>query len=240
MDNMSISRQVRELIGRIEPGAIFGLKDFSEISNLQAVTLELSRLSKKGTIERLTKGKYFVPKQSRFGKLQPEEWRILDKLIKENGGYFAGAMALNRFGVTTQVPSQIMIRGARSTRMLKIGNLEVQFLRQGNPNASANQSILTDIIEAVRLIKRTPDGDTAQTLNRISSSLKNRTDDEITDLLILLKNERPYVRAVVGALLENAKYSQARDVKAGLNPLTKYRIGIEKRLMPNKESWGII
>ena len=70
---MKVSQAVRQKIKEIGPGQIFGLQDFEQLGNSQAVVLELSRLSKKGEIQRLTKGKYYVPKSTRFGKIGPDE-----------------------------------------------------------------------------------------------------------------------------------------------------------------------
>lgn len=239
MKTMSISKQVRDYINKIEPGVIFGLNDFNQVGNPQAVILELSRLFKSGVIQRLTKGKYFIPKKSKFGRLDPDEWLILDKVIKESGGYFAGNMALNRFGVTTQVPTEITIRGAKSTRTLEIGHLTINFLRQGNADAKYDQSLSTDIIEAARLIKRTPDGSIAKSIKRIRNVLANKNKEEINELVALLKNERPYVRAIIGALLEESGNSQSVKLKSSLNPVTKYKIGIDQKILPNKQLWGI-
>ena len=117
---MSISSTIREKITKMEKGTLFSQKDFTDMNNPQIVTLELSRLFQKGVIKRLTKGKYFVPVKSKYGDLGPSERQVLDRIIKDNGGYFAGTVALNRIGVTTQVPAEILIRGARSTRKLKL------------------------------------------------------------------------------------------------------------------------
>lgn len=224
----------------MESGRIFGLKDFAEFKNPQAVMLELVRLNKKEIIQRLSKGKYFVPRKSRFGTLKPDEWQILSTIIQDNGGYFAGLTALHRLGVTTQVPSVVTIRGARSTRKLKIGNLTVNLVRMGNADATAQQSNLTDMIEAIRLIKKTPDGTISKTLSAVSRSLKARTAEEIGQLLHLLKNERPYVRAVFGALMEHLGIEQGQTLMQNLNPITKYRVGISSNSLPNKDKWGII
>jgi hypothetical protein len=210
---MSISKQVKERLSKMSPGLVFGLAEFADLGNLQAVALELSRLSKKGVIERLSKGKYFIPKASRFGNLQPSESTILENLIKENGGYLGGTSALNRAGVTTQIPAQVVIRGARSNRKLKIGNLTVQFFRQGNQDADAQCSKLTDILESIRLIKRTPDGNFKTTLSRVSQLLKKLAKKERNDLIDLVKNERPYVRAIIGALLEHLGMVRVQEIK---------------------------
>ena len=67
---MSIAKQVTKRVKEIKAGTIFGLKDFSTLENPQAVSLELSRLFKKGIIERLTRREhYFIPNPRWFGKL---------------------------------------------------------------------------------------------------------------------------------------------------------------------------
>ena len=236
---MSISKQLREQINAIKPGVIFGLKDFTNLGNPQVVALELSRLSKSKKIQRLSKGKYFVPKASRFGNLGPSEKEILEKIITENGGYFAGAMALNRIGVTTQIPSTITIRGARSTRLLQIGNLKVKLYKQGNAAANYQTQNITDIIEAIRLIKKTPDGDVQKTITRVKEIIQSFSKKEFDLLLQLSKNERPFVRSILGALMENIGQSQQKLFKASLNPITKYKMGFKEDLFPNMESWGI-
>lgn len=240
MEAMAVSKAVRARINEIEPGQIFGLQDFSQIENAQAVILELSRLSKKGVIKRLTKGKYYIPKSSKFGALGPNESVVLDQVLKANGGYIAGPTALNRLGVTSQVPAQVTIRGARSTRKLKIGNLTLNLIGRGNADANYRQSELTDVLEAIRLIKKTPDGKLDMTLKRVSQSIKNMDNGVIEQLVKLAKNERPYVQALLGALMERNGISRYQELKSGLNPLTKYKIGIDKKLLSNKESWGIV
>jgi hypothetical protein len=237
--NMNISASIRSKISKTAPGTLFGLKDFSEINNPQAVILELSRLSKKGVIKRLTKGKYFVPQKSRFGNLGPSELEILNRILQENGGYFGGPLALNRIGVTTQVPAEILIRGARSTRKLKVGNLNIRFERQGIKNSKHSPKI-TDVIEALRLLKNTPDGNTKLTIDRVSSLLKKYNKDEVRNLIRASHFERPFVRALLGAILELQGNPIAQTIKASLNPVSKYKLNIEKTILPNKDNWSII
>lgn len=241
MKAMSISKQLKQRIENIKPGEIFGLNDFEDLGNSQAVALELSRLFQKGIIKRLTKGKYYIPEVTRFGTVGPSEWQILDKVIKENGGYFAGNMALNRIGVTTQIPAVITIRGARSTRTLRIGYLTIKLYRQGNKAAKYQDSKITDIIEAIRLIKKTPDGDSKRTITRIREILKDLPRKDLETLTALSKNERPFVRATLGALLEGlGKNSATESIKDSLNPITKYKLGFKDKTMSNLENWGII
>jgi hypothetical protein len=239
MEELSISKQVQKQIETMGSGVVFGLKDFSYIKNTQAVVLELSRLSKKGFISRLMKGKYFLPKKSKFGELPPDEQTLVNQIILDNGGYLSGVAALNRFGVTSQVPAQVSVRGARSTRNLKIGNLVIRFTRSGNPEAKDANAGLMDLIESVRLIKKTPDGNIKNTLNRLAEVLKISSKTELKNLVEIVKNERPYVRAIIGAQMEMLKIKEAEDLKCTLNPLTTYKLSIDRNVLPNKDEWGI-
>ncbi len=239
MGELSISKQVQKRIENLGPGVVFGLKEFSEIKNTQAVVLELSRLSKKGFISRLMKGKYFLPKKSKFGELPPDEQTLINEIIMDNGGYLSGVAALNRFGVTNQIPAQVSIRGARSTRTLKIGNLMIRFTRSGNLEAKDANTELMDLIESVRLIKKTPDGSIRTTFNRLTEVLRTLSKAELKNLVDLVKNERPYVRAIIGAQMEMLKIKEAEVLKSNLNPLTTYKLSIDQSLLPNKGEWGI-
>lgn len=239
MGTMSISKQIMNIIKRLKPEKIFGVKDFEEVNNPQAVILELSRLYRKGVIQRLTKGKYFVPRQTKFGKVGPSEWQVLNNFVEESGGYLSDAAALNRLGVTTQVSNEVVIRGAKSTRKVEVGNLTIQFLKQGNSQASYKDAKLTDILEGVRLIKRTPDGDLNLSIERISSSLSKLQPIEKDRLIDLSLNERPYVRALLGAIIEQRQIGDTKILQNSLNSVTSYNLGIPKKLLPNKDRWRI-
>lgn len=234
-----IAPEVIRMIENLPESTIFGLKDFAELGSPQAVLLALSRLRKSGRISRLAKGKYYVPRRTKFGELQPEEWKIIDQIVKENGGYFAGNTALNRIGVTTQVPSVISIRGARSTRQIKIGSLTVNLVRQGNTRAKSKDAELTDILEVLRLIRRTPDGNIAKSLMRVRSVLESRSKIEKKRLVNLAKDERPYVRALLGAVMQRHDRQLSAQLKETLNPITRYRLSISSDILPNKMEWGI-
>lgn len=234
-----IAREVIRKIESLPESTIFGLKDFADLGNPQAVLLALSRLKKSGRIARLGKGKYYVPRKTKFGEVIPDEWKILDQVVKENGGYFAGNTALNRIGATTQVPSVVSIRGARSTRKLKIGSLTINIVRQGNKNARIKDADLTDILEALRLIRRTPDGATSKTITRVRSIVESRSEVDKKRLVKLAKDERPYVRALLGAILQESDRRLSTELKETLNPITRYRLSISSDILPNKSEWGI-
>jgi len=84
---MSVSasnyQEIRKQVLGIRPGEIFGYSRFLKkgVSELSLAKI-FSRLYKEGTITRLSKGKYYIPKQTAFGKLRPTEPALVDALTK--------------------------------------------------------------------------------------------------------------------------------------------------------------
>ena len=128
---MSISKIVKYRVGTLPEGSVISFSDFGDLDNLQAVALSLSRLKKSGVLKKLEKGKYYVPKKTKFGTLGPSDSSILkDLLISENGmdSYISGVAAYNRLGLTTQVPNEVTIVGTRYSRKTQVGKLKVKYV----------------------------------------------------------------------------------------------------------------
>ncbi len=95
----------------------------SEAAFMQAV----SRLSKTGKIERLSKGIYCKPKKTRFGKILPSDREIADMFTSQNKGVIVGYVLFNSLGITTQIPKRIIAYSVLIEEKLKqIGNVTVQ------------------------------------------------------------------------------------------------------------------
>lgn len=233
------SKSVINKINSFRPGMIFCADDFIGLEKRSRVLVQLSQLAKLGKIKRLTKGNYYVPRPTRFGEVGPSEAQILELVVAENGGYIGGLAALNRIGATTQVPSIVTIRGARTNRELKIGHFRIRLTRSGNTKANIRDADLTDILETLRLITRTPDGSPSKNLARVLDRVKSISASQLKRLIELALAERAYVRAMLGASIELAKRSGATKLRNSLNPSTKYRLPIPIAALPTKDRWGI-
>jgi hypothetical protein len=236
---MSIASFVKEQISNAADGSIITLADFTEVKNPQAVALTLSRLAKSGAITRLSKGQYCVPQKTRYGVLMPSENEIIANLLEQKGGYLAGASALNRLGVTTQIPSEITIWGSTSTRSLRVGSLRLKFVKGGCEVTSTDDFPMTDILEALRLFPHIPSSSAFETLEVIKRSLKNLKKPKIKRLIDFSAEYRPAVRALLGALLQSLSLPYWKSLKANLNPLTTFDLGISENLLPNRSGWRI-
>ena len=105
---MTVSTAVAQSIDQYVPGQVFGYRDLplyqSKPSNVVQI---VNRLVKKNEIKRLSKGKFYKPKQSVIGDLKPSDSELLKTVMFKNGavrGYITGTALFNQLGLTTQVP----------------------------------------------------------------------------------------------------------------------------------------
>lgn len=128
---MSINQRITQQIKGLPRGKPFSTGRFLTLGSRSAVDKSLSRLVEKGVIERVTQGVYVRPKSNRFvGSVKPDMNKVVDTIAKSNGETLQvhGAEALRRFKLSTQVPTEPIFYTSGSTRILKIGELQVRFV----------------------------------------------------------------------------------------------------------------
>ena len=117
---MSVAKQIRNYIETVEEGKIFTYADLP-VNNKAAAAPVLSRMESKGDIKRLSKGKYYKPKEGMFGELPPSDAEVLRSYMKEmENAYITGLKAFNSMGLTVQVPNVVSIAGSASVRKIQI------------------------------------------------------------------------------------------------------------------------
>src|SRR3989344_5217651 len=132
---MSISEAIRQRLLRIKKGEPFANTRFLRLGTRAAVDKALSRFVEEGFIQRIARGVFVRPKQSRFvGTVMPGTQQVLEVIAKKHGETIQvhGAEAARRFKLTTQVPTTPVFYTSGPNRELKIGNLTVK-LRHVSP-----------------------------------------------------------------------------------------------------------
>lgn len=239
---MIIARQVKQKIETIPEGVVLGIKDFQVETQYEPTLVKvLNRLVKQGDLERLSKGKYYKPKRTMFGLLKPSASEIAKDLLERNGeiiGYITGTTAFAGMGLTTQIASSIVIGTNKYRRPIKRGEYTIRFLVQDNQITEKNIPLLR-ILDAIRLIREipatTPDESIA-VLQKTMSCLPKKEQDE---LVSLSKNYTPYVRALLGAILESIG-ADVNDLRNTLNGVTTYKLPISIQSLPTKNNWNIV
>jgi predicted transcriptional regulator of viral defense system len=103
---MTIAARIQRRVSSASPGQIFTIEEFLSIASPAAINTALSRLTKRGEIDRVRRGLYHKPRVSRFGRtsLRPESVALAAAHGKAPGP--TGASAAAALGLTTQIPAR--------------------------------------------------------------------------------------------------------------------------------------
>ena len=193
-------------------------------------------------IVKVSKGRFYKPKQTIFGILPPKQEEIVkDLLVNGNEiiGYITGYAIFNKFGLTTQIPNIIQIGMNIPKVEKKRGIYTIRFIMQPNPINRENIPFL-QLLDTIRLIKNVPDADINQSCRRILAIIREYAQQDIERIIILSRKYTPMSRALLGAIIENIWDKElAKPLRDSLNPITTYNIGINKEVLPEIQKWNI-
>lgn len=234
----SISQRVLEKINELPPGAIFTPKDFKYLNNPQAVQVAISRLHKQKIVMKLQRGLYYKPRKTKFGTVGPSENDIIKALKKIGHGHLTGHTIFNKKGLTTQVPARVEFRTDKRMSSKVLGNLNIKF--QGNPTKhKKGEENLVFILESLQNMKSIFDSDIDQIISSLKSEITKMDSGKITRLITLSEKYRPFVRALLGAIIQKNHPEKSAYIKKTLNPVTRYKIKVSERVLPNLKEWNI-
>jgi len=126
------SREIRNRIAQHPLGKPFTPALFAGLGSRAVIDQTLTRLFKRGEIDRIGHGLYLVPKVGRFGiKEFPTPEDIARVIAQSEGARIGihGAEAARRLGLTTQISSQPIFYTTGSTRSIRIGNMRMKLQR---------------------------------------------------------------------------------------------------------------
>jgi hypothetical protein len=184
---------------RIDEGGerLWRLEDFRDLP-FAAVAQALSRLARAGQIERLSKGVYYRPRETTFGKSRPNPADI-QKLAERRQTLFpSGVAAANLLGFTTQTASrrELATSGLSLPRKL-VGQETVVHARRPEAWAKLSETEAA-LLDFLRRVGRTSELDPAETVRRTLELLSAR--GRYGRLVAVADTEPPRVRAMLGAL----------------------------------------
>jgi len=229
-----VTRLVRQ---RIERGGerLWRFDDFRDLP-LSAVAKALSRLTRQGKIERLSKGIYYRNRETAFGKSRPNPTTIRQLAAQHKTVFPSGIAAANLLGFTTQTARQSEVAtSALSLRRKLIGDETLVHTRR--PEAWADLSERdAALLDFLRHGAKFSELTNEETIQRMLSLLSEQR--RLSRLLSIANSEPPRVRAMLGALAERlGKNEKAlHRLRASLNPLSRFDFGMLTAL-PNAIAW---
>lgn len=140
---------------RFNKGDIFFISDFTELGSYEAIRKSLQRLTTEEDIRRIAKGIYFLPKKhERFGLVYPHAEQIAEAIAKRDKARIipTGITALNKLGLSTQIPLKAVFLTDGSARQIEVGNQTIQFKKTNPKNLSIDHQLSNLIIQALKAI----------------------------------------------------------------------------------------
>ncbi|MDR1631914.1 MAG: type IV toxin-antitoxin system AbiEi family antitoxin domain-containing protein [Dysgonamonadaceae bacterium] len=197
----SVHKQVLSIISRFSQGTIFFPEKFDFLGSSESVRQALSRICKEGTIIRLSKGVYLFPFiDKELGVLFPSIERIAKAIaIRDKSRLLpTGLYALNKLGLSTQVPMKVVFYTDGIPRKISIGNQIIVFKKIAPKNFTFKGKITPLIVAALKEIGK--DNINNNILLKLKETVKLETKEVvhedahiapqwITDIIIKLTND---------------------------------------------------
>jgi hypothetical protein len=176
MTRLVIEKQVHEKILNYKRGKIIFSDMFSSLGNLESINKVLFRLAQKGLLVRLAQGIYLYPKQDKeLGTLYPSVEEIAEAIAKRDKARImpTGVQALNKLGLSTQVPMKAVFLTDGTPRSILVGKRTIKFKKTTPKNLAAKSGVCGLAIQALREI-----------------GSKNVTPEQLDKIKQVLSNEK--------------------------------------------------
>lgn len=191
-----------------------------------AVAQTLSRLSRRGVVQRLGKGLYYRSRQTAFGPSKPNRSKILELPLRRKGVFPSGVSAANLLGFTTQNPGRIEVAtDGPSLPRLIVGKETVIHTRRPTSwrELSQEDAACLDFLRHRGMTSELSPEETISQLLAIAGG-----SGRLERLLKIADSEPPRVRAMLGAMAEQLGQPEAtlQRLRSSLNPLSRFDFGV--------------
>jgi len=138
--------QVNTLKKHLRPGQVYRRAELAQWSN--AVDRHLATLVAEGSLQKVSPGVYFYPKLSVFGKMPPEESRLIQSFLKDDEFLVTTPNAYNALGVgTTQLYNKTTVYNHKRHGEFKLGNRTYEFqVKRRFPAMLSKEFLLVDLV----------------------------------------------------------------------------------------------
>jgi hypothetical protein len=240
---MSVAQKIEKQLQNIPEGEVFRYENLEIAPNENSAAYKaVERFIATGQIQRTGKGLFYKPRQTVFGALKPNDNELLKPYLfknKQRIAYVTGIRLYNQMGLTTQVPFYITIATTKRRNSLAVGKIVIKPTKSYAAITDKNY-LLLGILDAIKDFKTIPDLDEKNGLLLLSNKIKELDPEQTQELIVCALQYPPRVRALVGAIAENAtKTTNFEPLRESLNPLTSYKWDISNTLLPTASKWQI-
>lgn len=150
-----MENRIADALRAFERGSVLFVDDFLDFGNSESVKKALLRLKEKEILVRLAHGVYLYPKVDQdLGVLFPSTEEIAKAIARRDKARIVptGVQALNKLGLSTQVPMKVVYLTDGSSRIIKIGKRSITFKKTSPKNLLVRGEISGLAIQALKTI----------------------------------------------------------------------------------------
>lgn len=155
MERAIVEEKVAKKLKQQQKGCILFADDFLDLASPESINKALFRLKEKGILIRLAHGIYLYPKtDNELGVLYPSTEEIAIAIAKRDRARTipTGIQALNKLGLSTQIPLKAVFLTDGAARSIKIGKRTITFKKTSPKNLLAKGEISSLVIQALKSI----------------------------------------------------------------------------------------
>jgi len=178
----SVSDKILKRVRGKGRGWVFTPKDFIDFGTRASIDMAMSRLAQSGAIRRIGRGLYDYPKQhAKLGTLSPDADSVVQAVSAQTGDkvFWSAAVAINRLGLSTQVPAKTTYVTDGPTRTKKVAGRTITLKHTRTPLLDNASSQVDSVLQALSLIGK------GNVDSNLINTLAKRLDDR--DIKALLK-----------------------------------------------------
>jgi len=240
---MRVSEALEQELEQKMPGEIFTYKDL-QIPAGKTTTLikTLSKLYRQGVIRKISKGLYYLPRQTEFGEVSPNINEVIARVLEVQGAtvsYLTGINAYSSLFLTTQLSTEVVIATDAPRNPIQLrGNL-LKFVSCRVTKQPSND-LLPQLLDALSDIRVIPDAEPSQIIKTVMGYIKKLTPSEKEELGTIAELYPPATRALLGLCFDVLKEkSLAFRIKTSLNPVSTYKTGIQSDAFTTSYTWNL-
>jgi hypothetical protein len=179
MSAETITRSVTEKVKEAKPGTVFFPSDLLEFGAPDAIHQTFSRLARSKTLLRLAKGIYVKPTMdSELGPLRPSLEDVAQQIADRDKVLIrpTGAAALNKLGLSTQVPTKVVYLTNGNPKRIRFGRSSIVFKKTTHKQLAVQPEMVFLAIQA--LIALEDQADTPDIIRQLKEilSMENPAD----------------------------------------------------------------
>ncbi len=180
MKRPQIENRIAETLKGHPKGSVLFVDDFLDYGSPDSVKKALLRLKEKGKLVRLAHGVYLYPKiDKELGVLFPSTEEITKAIARRDKARIipTGVQALNKLGLSTQVPMKAVYLTDGAARTVKVGKRIITFKKTSPKNLLVKGEISGLVIQALKTIGQKKSDD--WTANKLKTILRNEKKENI-------------------------------------------------------------